>query len=173
MTDSRLYVDLVITDPAWSMLPLDLTALSTAAVQAAMATTAHDFGEVVVALGNDDWIQALNASYRDQDTPTNVLAFPADAHRQSLGLPGDLALARETIIAEAVAADNALADHLTHLFVHGCLHLLGHDHIQADEAAHMESLEVRVLADLGIDDPYQDQEADQAAPAGDLTTTHG
>ncbi|MEC7514870.1 MAG: rRNA maturation RNase YbeY, partial [Pseudomonadota bacterium] len=79
--------------------------------------------------------------------------------------------ARETIIAEAAAADKALADHLSHLIVHGCLHLLGHDHIQADEAALMEALEVRVLADLGIDNPYQDQEADQAAPAVDLTIT--
>lgn len=171
VTDSRLDVDLVITDPAWSALPLDLTALSTAAVRAAMATTAHDGGEVVVALGDDAWIRDLNARHRDRDTPTNVLAFPADAHGRGLGLLGDLALARETIIAEAAAADKALADHLTHLIVHGCLHLLGHDHIQADEAARMEALEVRVLADLGIDDPYQDQEADQAAPAVDLTTT--
>lgn len=171
VTNRRLDVDLVITDPAWSELPLDLAALSTAAVRTAMAMTSHDGGEVVVALGDDAWINDLNARYRDRDKPTNVLAFPADAHGRGLGLLGDLALARETIIAEAAAADKALADHLTHLIVHGCLHLLGHDHIQADEAARMEALEVRVLADLGIDNPYQDQEADQAAPAVDLTTT--
>ncbi|MEC9216237.1 MAG: rRNA maturation RNAse YbeY, partial [Pseudomonadota bacterium] len=80
VTDSRLDVDLVITDPAWSTLPLDLTALSTAAVRAAMATTAHEGGEVVVALGDDAWIRDLNARHRDRDTPTNVLAFPTDAH---------------------------------------------------------------------------------------------
>ena len=172
VTDRRLDVDLVITDPAWSELPLDLTALSTAAVRAAaMATTAHDGGEVVVALGDDAWIRDLNARHRDRDTPTNVLAFPADAHGRGLGLLGDLALARETIIAEAAAADKALADHLTHLIVHGCLHLLGHDHIQADEAARMEALKARTRR-FGIEDPYQDQEADQAAPAVDLTTTH-
>ncbi|MEC8851995.1 MAG: rRNA maturation factor, partial [Pseudomonadota bacterium] len=67
VTDSRLDVDLVITDPAWSALPLDLTALSTAAVRAAMATTAHDGGEVVVALGDDAWIRDLNARHRDRD----------------------------------------------------------------------------------------------------------
>ena len=169
MIDSQLEVDLVIADSAWLAIPLDLSALSTAAVRSAIVTTAHYGGEVVVAFGNDAWIRDLNARHRDRYTATNILAFPADAHWRRLGLLGDLALARETIIAEAAAADKALADHLSHLIVHGCLHLLGYDHTQTDEAERMESLEVRALADLGIDDPYQDQEADQAAPAVDLT----
>jgi probable rRNA maturation factor len=95
--------------------------------------------------------------------PTNVLSFPAGREDQMLGdsiddpaFLGDVALASETIAAEAVQSGTPIVHHIAHLIVHGTLHLLGHDHMQENDAEVMESLEVRILAQLGIPDPYID-----------------
>lgn len=115
--------------------------------------------EVAVLLTDDAAIRALNRAFRGKDAPTDVLSFPAGP--RAPGVPadqpwplGDIAIALETSARDAAAAGKPLADHLAHLVVHGTLHLLGHDHEQRAAAEVMEALERRILAGLGIADPY-------------------
>jgi probable rRNA maturation factor len=105
--------------------------------------------------------QRLNRDYREQDVPTNVLAFPAWEPGTHIppGAPlllGDVVLAFETVLREACDQDKPVANHLCHLVVHGVLHLLGFDHLTQSEAVRMESLETSILAELGVPDPYGD-----------------
>jgi probable rRNA maturation factor len=116
--------------------------------------------EVSLVFSDDAHIRDLNRQYRGKDSPTNVLSFPAAPQIPGRFGPllGDIVLARETVVAEAATAGLTVADHLTHLIVHGFLHLLGHDHEKDDEAAVMESLETAILDRLGIADPYGESE---------------
>ncbi len=108
-------------------------------------------GEVSILLTNDFEIQNLNRNFRQKDKPTNVLSFPQD----EVGMLGDVALSLETLEREAAEQDKTLHEHFTHLFVHGVLHLMGHDHEIGDkEQAEMEALEIRILKRLGIANPY-------------------
>ena len=112
---------------------------------------------------SDDEVHVLNREWRSRDKPTNVLSFPM-LEREELeslagdGPPemlGDIALAYETCAREAAEKGVTLEAHATHLIVHGFLHLAGHDHVDSDEQAEaMEALETRILAKLGIADPY-------------------
>lgn len=117
--------------------------------------------ELAVVLSDDAEVRALNRDYRDRDAPTNVLSFPHGGGSLQAAvegepfLLGDVILARETVLREAAAAGKPPAAHLSHLVVHGVLHLLGYDHQNDDEAARMEAHEVALLAGLGIDDPYR------------------
>ncbi len=115
--------------------------------------------ELALLLADDEAVRRLNHDFRGQDKATNVLAFPAiEDEAAPIGQPlhlGDVALALETCRAEALAQGKNLADHLAHLVVHGVLHLMGFEHEAAAEARRMEALEVRVLAGLGIADPYR------------------
>ncbi len=100
--------------------------------------------------------QALNAQYRHKDYPTNVLSFPAELPAGvDLPLLGDLVLCVPVVEREAREQGKPLPHHWAHLTIHGVLHLLGHDHVQEDEAQAMEALEVQALKRLGIPDPYQ------------------
>ena len=111
--------------------------------------------EVSIVLGDDDLVRRLNREFRDRDEATDVLSFPGPS--QFAGAPamlGDVVVAYETARRGAAEAGKRLADHLCHLIVHGVLHLLGHDHQSAAAARRMEGLEARILADLGIADPY-------------------
>jgi probable rRNA maturation factor len=110
-------------------------------------------GDVVVLLTDDAAVQEINARFRDRDQPTNVLSFPA-AESAAPHL-GDLVLAHGVCAAEAAAQGKTLADHLTHLTVHGVLHLLGRDHVDEAEAEAMEAEERTLLASLGVADPYR------------------
>jgi probable rRNA maturation factor len=115
--------------------------------------------ELSIALADDALMHRLNRTYRAQDKATNVLAFPAEQVPGCPGMPavlGDVVVGHETAAAEAEAAGKPLGEHLTHLVVHGVLHLLGYRHDSEDDAAVMEALEVEVLAGLGIGDPYAD-----------------
>jgi probable rRNA maturation factor len=103
-----------------------------------------------VLLTNAAEMQALNAQWRDQDKPTNVLSFPAP---DGFGL-GDIALGYEVVAEEAATQGKSFTAHATHLLVHGFLHLLGYDHMAEDEAEAMEARERVILAQLGVDDPY-------------------
>jgi probable rRNA maturation factor len=105
-------------------------------------------------------VRALNRRWRGRDSATNVLSFPSGetgAGGRAV-LLGDVVLAYETVAREAAAQGKTLADHLAHLVAHGVLHLLGFDHAEDAEARRMESLERRVLARLGVADPYHARE---------------
>jgi probable rRNA maturation factor len=112
--------------------------------------------ELSVVFTDDAHVRRLNADYREKDKATNVLSFPGSPPDAKLFGPllGDIVVARETVVAEADEQGLAFEDHLTHLLVHGLLHLFGHDHLEDDEAERMESLETEILARLGIADPY-------------------
>ena len=118
--------------------------------------------ELSLVLGDDDLLAALNADYRDKTGPTNVLSFPAldlqpDAASSGLfagALLGDIVMSFDTLAREAQEGGISLTAHSLHLFTHGLLHLLGHDHMAEDEAARMEALETKLLMAAGLDDPY-------------------
>ena len=113
--------------------------------------------EVAVVHLDDAEQRELNRQWRGIDKSTNVLSFPQlEPFTPVLGLIGDITLARETVAKEAEEMGIAFEAHFTHLVVHGFLHLLGYDHIEDDEAAMMEGLETKILATLGIADPYAD-----------------
>ncbi len=113
--------------------------------------------EVTVVLTDDAEQHELNKQWRGFDKSTNVLSFPQlEPFSPVVGLVGDITLARETVEAEAADMGIALEAHFTHLVVHGFLHLLGYDHIEEADAEKMESLETKILASLGIADPYAD-----------------
>jgi probable rRNA maturation factor len=132
--------------------------------------------EVGVLLTDDATVRRLNAGHRGEDRATNVLAFPtfeqiledAPGHLPPGPLPlGDVVLALETVRAEAAAQRKPFPDHVSHLLVHGCLHLLGYDHQSARDATGMEELERAILEQLGIPDPYADAaERPASAAAG-------
>ena len=102
--------------------------------------------------------QTLNRDYRGKDKPTNVLSFPAGLP-EGLDIPllGDLVICAPVVVREAAEQGKPLAAHWCHMVVHGCLHLLGYDHIDDAEAVAMEALETRILGRLGYPDPYSDQ----------------
>lgn len=145
--------------------------LALSAARAAVARTPHGellttpaHVEISVRLTSDDEVHALNRQYRAKDRPTNVLSFPmvqpdllATVSQNSDDgelLLGDIVLAHGVCAAEATERGIAASDHLTHLVVHGTLHLLGYDHQTDEEGDAMEEIERAALADLGIADPY-------------------
>ncbi len=151
-----------VEDEAWAKLP-GLEALAVSAVKATLAArgVAEAEAEVFILFTDDSAIAAMNAEWRGIAKPTNVLSFPAP---DDLPLPesepaplGDIVLASGVIAAEARDQGKILRDHCTHLIVHGCLHLLGHDHEDEAEAAAMEQLEIDILKGLGISNPYERQ----------------
>ncbi|MEM7301359.1 MAG: rRNA maturation RNase YbeY [Pseudomonadota bacterium] len=128
-----------------------------AAISAAeLSVSSYD--EVSFLFTNDDAVRALNAQWRDQDKPTNVLSFPQedDDAEQPSGMLGDIVLAQETIAREALEARRTLDQHLNHLIIHGFLHLFGYDHQSNEDAEEMEALEIKALEKLGIANPYAD-----------------
>lgn len=153
---------------------LDWEARAAEAVAAALALTpfaslaqAAPLVEVAVRLTDDAEVQTLNRDFRGKDKPTNVLSFPQVQDDLLEGLAnsddgeillGDIVLARETCAREADEKAISIADHATHLIVHGTLHLVGYDHGDDASAGAMEALEVKALASLGIANPYADQD---------------
>lgn len=139
-----------------------LRRLATRAIAAALASGLRTApgSELSLLFTNDAAIRALNAGWRKIDKPTNVLSFPGSSPRGMVYGPllGDIVLAHETIAREAEAEGLTFDHHLTHLIVHGLLHLFGHDHIHDAEAEVMESLETAILGSLGIGDPYAARE---------------
>ncbi|WP_273186422.1 rRNA maturation RNase YbeY [Hyphomonas adhaerens] len=142
--------DLIIAETGWDALQ-DLAALCDRAFAAAAAVEPAD-GTVSLLLADDTVLHQLNRDFRGKDKPTDVLSFPA--HEMDRPLLGDIAVALGVSARDADAQGIGLADHLTHLLVHGYLHLLGHDHEGEAEAALMEGLEIKALASLGIPNPY-------------------
>jgi probable rRNA maturation factor len=155
---------LVVAD-CWRAEP-DAEAVIQRAVAAAAEIANADVGEaeLAVMLTDDSGIRTLNGNWRGIDKPTNVLSFPA-LPPTGLGGPddaprmlGDIAIAYETTRKEADDEQKPFDHHLSHLAIHGFLHLIGYDHEKDDDAETMEALEQEVLAQLGIPDPYADRE---------------
>ncbi len=116
--------------------------------------------ELTIRLVDDAESQSLNAEYRGKDKPTNVLSFPFEAPPGvELPLIGDLVISPNVVAKEAIEQDKDFQHHFAHMVVHGCLHLLGFDHINDDDAEVMESLEKQILAGMDIADPYRDDES--------------
>ncbi len=117
--------------------------------------------EVSLVFTDDASIREINAEWRNQDKPTNVLSFPAfplTPGKMPGPMLGDIILAQETLVREAQALGKPFDEHLSHLLVHGFLHLFGYDHMEENDAERMESLETRILAGLGLSDPYGDSD---------------
>ncbi|NRG16531.1 rRNA maturation RNase YbeY [Rhizobiales bacterium] len=151
-------IDISIEAPAWGD-PAPLQRLFERALREAFAEADLSVvpgTELSVVLTDDAAIRELNREWRGKDKPTNVLSFPGgDEDEPPFGpLLGDIVIARETLEHEAEAEKKSFPAHLTHLFIHGLLHLFGYDHQIEEEAQEMEDAERRILARLGISDPY-------------------
>jgi len=155
---------LVVAD-CWQDAP-DAEAVIQRAIAAASQNVDADVGdaELAIMLTDDSGIRTLNSNWRGIDKPTNVLSFPAlqpVAPRKPGDAPrmlGDIAIAYETVRREADDEGKPFDHHLSHLAVHGFLHLVGFDHENDGDAEAMEALETEILAQLGISDPYADRE---------------
>lgn len=160
-----LVMDVTINGEGWASFEdpegLAATVINEAAAQsgAKLASSA----EISIVLCDDAFIQDLNRNWRGQDKPTNVLSFPASGDPAAAPMLGDIVIAFETAMREALAAGKPMRDHVAHLLAHGFLHLLGYDHLEEADAEAMEALERRILARLGIDDPYREEAASAAA----------
>jgi probable rRNA maturation factor len=133
-----------------------------AKAQALCGVALMEGAEVSVLLCDDARIREINHEWRGLDKPTNVLSFPA-APKDALArspLVGDIAVAFETVCREAADEGKSLGDHYAHMITHGFLHLVGYDHETDEEAEQMEALEIRILGELGIPDPYASGELD-------------
>lgn len=147
-----------IADDAWASV-VDLERLTERAIGAALAHARADPNvEIGVLFASDAEAARLNTEWRRKDYAPNILSFPAP---QTLDVPegepkplGDLILAVGTVTREAEEQGKPLTSHLTHLIVHGALHLLGFDHIEERDAERMEAAEIAILAGLGVEDPY-------------------
>lgn len=128
------------------------------------STTETDATELAVVLADDVLLRSLNSAYRGVDKATNVLAFAyADSNPSPVPFEsdvlGDVVISLERAAQEAKASDLSLSEHLSHLVIHGVLHLLGYDHITDSDAKTMEELEIRTLAGIGIANPYAPPDA--------------
>ncbi|MBN9233395.1 MULTISPECIES: rRNA maturation RNase YbeY [Phyllobacteriaceae] len=157
--DLPLDIDLAVEEGAWPPESV-LEALVGRAAGAAfgeLGLADNGRAELSVVFTNDAAIKTLNAEWRGKDKPTNVLSFPAFPTAKGGPLPpmlGDIVLAAETVAREADEEGKPLENHISHLVIHGLLHLLGYDHETDDEAEEMEAVERLALARLAIPDPY-------------------
>lgn len=149
-------------------------ALLTMAASDLLARAEDRLIEISVTLTDDAAVRELNRDWREKDKPTNVLSFPAESidpedpetidevldmlPAEAPLMLGDVIVAAETVKAEAAAQGKVPRAHLMHLIAHGLLHLLGHDHVDDDQAEQMEAVEIRCLAGFGIQDPYAEIE---------------
>ena len=165
-----MLTDTIIEDDRWNAVAFEELADNAAkAVLAHLGMAADEF-EIAVLACDDTRIAELNADFRDKDNATNVLSWPSEERgvavdgdvpmlpEQSFpGMPeelGDIAISCDTWAREAGAAGKPMAGHVTHLMVHGTLHLLGYDHVRDKDATLMEGLETTILGKMGLADPY-------------------
>jgi probable rRNA maturation factor len=154
----KVSLDISVPSSLWRGLPR-ARAIARETIAAAVAEsgeTLREGAEVSLCLADDGALRALNSRWRGVDKPTNVLSFPSGPPGPLGDAPtlGDIALAYETLAREAEDLGVPLADHYRHLIAHGFLHLIGYDHETDAEAERMEALETRILARLGVGDPY-------------------
>ena len=154
-----MILEIQVDENAWKELP-DPERLLRRAAQATEAVLGRDLSDAVVtiALASDEEVTELNQRWRNKNEPTNVLSFP---HSPDMPVPpdeprplGDIMLAAGVVRREAQQQEKSLAEHSVHLAVHGILHIMGFDHINEAEAIEMERLEIDILGELGISNPY-------------------
>ena len=187
MSDAHFEIAVSLQDAAWGEQLEDIEGLAGRAMRAAWrrlgaARPAATAAEVSLVFADDTAVAELNRTYRGREGPTNVLSFPnmededllaagpADTGATRPRLLGDVILARETVLREAGEQGKSVSDHTQHLLVHGLLHLLGHDHENTAEAERMEALERKILADLGVADPYATPDSGLAARAAQVSS---
>jgi len=158
MPSAPLTADILVTADCWQAEP-EAEALVQRAIEAAarQASASAEGAEVAIVLTDDSGIRTLNRDWRGIDKPTNVLSFPAVPASGGGAQPrllGDIAIAYEITRREAESENKPFAHHLSHLAVHGFLHLVGYDHDNDADAETMETLERTILAGLGVPDPY-------------------
>jgi probable rRNA maturation factor len=160
-----LMIEVLVVADCWQTEPNAEAVIHRAITTAAAMVDADTAeAELAVMLTDDTGIRTLNSNWRGIDKPTNVLSFPALQPSRAGGpddaprMLGDIAIAYETTRKEADDEQKPFDHHLSHLAVHGLLHLIGYDHEKDDEADAMEALEQEILARLGIPDPYADRE---------------
>ena len=173
-------LDIVLEDPRWQTA--DLPHLAETATRATLEhlCLAPDLCELTLLACDDARITTLNADFRDKPQPTNVLSWPSEERSamrdgaqptppeqgpDGMIELGDIAISYDTCASEAAVADKPISAHVTHLIVHGVLHLLGYDHMTEADGDLMERIEVEILGKLGHDNPY----LETAAPAATLT----
>ncbi|QFS81681.1 Endoribonuclease YbeY [Roseivivax sp. THAF40] len=164
-----MLTETILEDEGWAALNLSERAEAAARGALAALDLDPDAFEIAVLGCNDARIATLNADFRGKPQPTNVLSWPEEdlAAEEPGGEPerpvpqdaephflGDIAIARETCLREAREQRLSADHHVTHLIVHGVLHLLGYDHVRDEDATLMERLEARILGNMGIADPY-------------------
>ena len=165
--NQSLSVDIDTRQDAWRDAVRDPVAICEVAAGAAYASVADAPSPALLSilLSDDEEIAELNKVFRDKQGPTNVLSFPAgDAYPDGTVMLGDIAVSFETVRNEAERDGKSIADHLSHMIVHGVLHLLGFDHETDADADIMEQRETEVLGGLGIGNPYA--EPDRADGGG-------
>jgi probable rRNA maturation factor len=155
-------IDVMVQSPRWKKQPR-ASAIVRKAIQAAAKATSTPRAELAIVLTDESAIQALNRDWRGFDKPTNVLSFPAPKRRAGRAHDdrslGDVIIAFQTVAREAGDEGKPFKYHLSHLAVHGFLHLLGYDHETDRDARTMERLEVKILAGLRVPDPYVEPSA--------------
>ena len=138
-----------------------LSALIEKAIKQAVMIARPNFpktAELSFMIAGDDLLQELNNEYRHKDKPTNVLSFPSielQVGEAAEHILGDIVISLDTTKREAALENKSFDDHFSHLVIHGFLHLFGYDHETDTQALQMERLETRILAELGIADPYE------------------
>jgi probable rRNA maturation factor len=165
ITDPFYDIDISVQDPAWEDYE-DIQDIFLKAIRTTLKTAIFPKEiegrslELSLVLANDEVIHVLNREYRGNDKPTNILTFASLDDKDS-PLPeegpvplGDVMLSYQTIIKESIDEGRFFKDHAIHLAIHGVLHLLGYDHEDEDDANVMESLEIRILESMGVQNPY-------------------
>ncbi len=164
----NLEIEVIIEEQKWCEISSDFSflkeaaflALSQEAIKTAPLAMKSPHRLAVLMLSDNESIRELNKTYRGKDKPTNVLSFPSS----EVSLPGeesepvhigDAILAYEYVTEEAKNEKKPIKSHLSHLVIHGVLHLLGYDHETSKDAETMETLEIRLMKQLGLDNPYE------------------
>lgn len=163
--DAAPSVDIQIASPKWDAQPLAEQTVRDA-IAAAAATLAAGKGEVSVVLTDDEAIRTLNRDWRKIDKPTNVLSFPAPDSPGAEKMYGDIVIAYETLARECDEEDRVFLHHLSHLAVHGFLHLIGYDHQTDSDADAMEALERKIMIAMKLPDPYLGRDLVRASDLG-------
>jgi probable rRNA maturation factor len=155
MSTKKPIVNFILQNKIWTKLVPSWKEKISCALEKTAEHLGKDFSgtEVSVVFSSDRQVQNLNKTFRHKDNPTNVLSFPSEES----GELGDIILAYETVMQEAEMRGISPLHHTLHLIIHGFLHLLGYDHEKEDEAQEMENLEIRILKDLHINNPYEDK----------------